>query len=256
MTHPEELFAGYVDGTLSSEDRVAVETHLGDCARCTRDVELAAGARSALRSMIEEPAPAGIASDALREAAGVRPAVPGGTPRWYRVGGLVAAAAAGLLVLSLVLPNIGQNDASDRDVAAAKAEDAAGGDAGGAVETLEATLIELRQIDYDDASLTGFTSSYRTIADGSAETGTAQAPAAPVLGTQAQTDKALACVAEAAPEESGELMNLIRARFKGTPAYFAVFFESPGADQPFDRVTVWVLRTSDCGILSFSSAPL
>jgi hypothetical protein len=122
--------------------------------------------------------------------------------------------------------------------------------------TLEATRIEIRQIDYDDASLTGFTSSYRTAADGGAESGTAEAPTAPVFGTQAQTDKALTCVVEAAPEESGELQNLIRARFKGAPAYFAVFFESPGADQPSDRVTVWVLSTSDCGILSFSSAPL
>ena len=204
MTHPEELFAGYVDGTLSSEDRVAVETHLAGCARCTRDIELAAGARSALRSMTEEPAPAGIASKALQEAAGVRPAVGGGTPRWYRVGGMVAAAAAGLLVFSLVLPNIGQNDASDRDTAAAKAEDAAGGGAGGAVATLGATQIEIRQVNYDDASLTGFTSSYRTVADGSVEMGTAEAPVAPVFGTEAQTDKALACVAGAAPAESGD----------------------------------------------------
>ena len=68
------------------------------------------------------PAPEDIGSLAIQEAAGHRgaPGV-GGTPRWYRVGGLVAAVAAGLLVFTLVLPRIGQSD----DAAAATSESSA-----------------------------------------------------------------------------------------------------------------------------------
>ena len=36
MTHPEELLAGYVDGTLSVKDRAAVDTHVADL-RLVRD---------------------------------------------------------------------------------------------------------------------------------------------------------------------------------------------------------------------------
>ena len=77
-----------------------------------------------------------------------------------------------------------------------------------------------------------------------------------MFGTQAQTNKALACIVKSAPNQGGELQTLIRARFKGTPAYLAVFTEGPGAGQPADTVTVWVLATTDCRILSFSSAQL
>ena len=59
MTHPEELLAGYVDGTLSAKERDAVESHVAECARCSREIALATSARSALRSLPEVPAPPG-----------------------------------------------------------------------------------------------------------------------------------------------------------------------------------------------------
>jgi hypothetical protein len=254
MTHPEELLAGYVDGTLSTKDRAAVDAHLAGCARCSRETELAAGARSALRSLEDEPAPPGVASHALEETGGARrSAVSGGTPRWYRIGGVVAAAAAGLLVLTLVLPHIGQNQGSGAD-AADKAQVPA---ADGAREqtNLAASLIQIQHVNYDNTSLTGLTESYQTGNSGGAPLQTA-ATSAPVSGSQAQTDKALACVTKSAPDQGGDLQSLIRARFQGTPAYLAVFFEGPGAGQPADTVTVWVFAIDDCHILSFSSAQL
>ena len=119
MTHPEELLAGYVDGNLSNTDRAAVESHLAECGRCSREVALAGGARTALRSLTEVPAPQGVASKALEEATGVRPAV-GGTPRWYRFGGIAAAVAAGLLVFTLVLPHIGNGGGTASDASQGK----------------------------------------------------------------------------------------------------------------------------------------
>ena len=46
MTHPEELLAGYVDGTLSAKDRAAVDAHIAECPRCRRETTLAASAPS------------------------------------------------------------------------------------------------------------------------------------------------------------------------------------------------------------------
>lgn len=255
MTHPEELLAGYTDGSLSAKDRAAVDAHLAECARCSRETELAAGALSALRSLEDEPAPPGIASLALEEAGGVRRSVVSlGAPRWYRIGGAVAAAAAALLVFTLVLPHIGQSQRSGADAADGKAQVPA---AGGAREatTLAASLIEIQHVNYDNTSLSALTSSYQSDASAGAPLATAAAPA-PESGSQAQTDKALACVAKSAPDQGGVVQRLIRARFQGTPAYLAVFLEGPGAGQPADTVTVWVFASDDCRILSFSSAQL
>ena len=255
MTHPEELLAGYVDGTLSAKDRAAVDTHVAECPRCSREIALASGARSALRSLAEVPAPPGVASRALEEAGGARRSTgSGGTPRWYRVGGAVAAVAAGLLVLTLVLPHIGQDESSGSDAAREKAQSTAGGAREGAA-LVAADAIEIRHVNYDNSSLTQLTASYQSDTSGGGVAG-AQAPAAQAFGSQAQTDKALACVAKSAPGQGGDLRNLIRARFEGTPAYLAVFLEGPGAGQPTDTVTVWVFATEDCSILSFSSAQL
>lgn len=255
MTHPEELLAGYVDGTLSAKERDAVDSHVAECARCSREITLATSARSALRSLPEVPAPPGVATHALDEAGGGRRFdVGGGTPRWYRVGAIVAAAAAALLVLTLVLPHIGQGEGSGSDAARGKAE-APAGDAREATALAAPPGIEIRHVNYDNTSLTELTSSFQGGTSGGAASDV-QAPGSLAFGSQAQTDKALACVAQSAPDENGNLQSLIRARFESTPAYLAVFLEGPGAGQPDDSVTVWVFATEDCRILSFSTAQL
>lgn len=250
MTHPEELLAGYVDGSLSPGEQAAVDVHISGCARCGRETALAARARSALRSVNEVPAPSGVATRALEEAVSARRSgVNDDAPRWYRVGGIVAAAAAALLVLTLILPRIGQNGGSGGG-ARNTSEDSARA-SGPATAMAAASVIEIRRVNYDDASLADLTSSYK-----SGAAGIEASPAPVVLGSPAQTAKAIACSARSAPDEVGELQSLIRARFKSTPAYLAVFLESPGAGRPADAVTVWVFAARDCRILSFSSAQL
>jgi anti-sigma factor RsiW len=255
MTHPEELLAGYVDGTLSAQERAAVEAHVAGCARCSREIGLATSARSALRSLEEVPAPADIGALAIEVASGSRAAAVEGTPRWYRVGGLVAAVAAGLLVFTLVLPHVGQSDdsgggdqralrASERDTEAGKLHAASG--------------IEIQHQNYDNTSLTELITSVAAedSSAGGAAVGTAAAPAPSTTGSQAQVDKALACIVQSAPGETGDLQRLIRARFQGTPAYLALFTEGPGAGQPADTAIIWVFAVDDCRILSSSLAQL
>ena len=254
MTHPEELLAGYVDGTSSAQERAAVEAHVAGCARCSREIGLATSARSALRSLEEVPAPEDIGAPAIQESSGSRAAPAAeGTPRWYRVGGLVAAVAAGLLVFTLVLPHVGQNDDSSggdqRALEAAERNSGAG-------KLLAASGIEIQHENYDNTSLTALITSLAAEDSSGGAAGAASAPVALATGSQAQVDKALACIVQSAPGETGELIRLIRARFEGTPAYLAVFTEGPGAGQPADRAIIWVFATDDCRILSSSFAQL
>ena len=249
MTHPEEHLAGYVDASLPPDERRAVDAHLADCERCRREVALASGARAALGSLAQVPAPPDAAGVALREAGAAKQARPAdGPPAWYRIAGAAAAVAAGLLVVSLVLPRVG--DSSD-DAPQRESGGAGGEDAGVIAEA--AGFLEIQDVDYDDASLSSFASSFKS-ADGAG--GTASAPESLRLGTPQQTQKALRCIVKSAPDETGELTRLIKARFQGTPAYLAVFLGGPGAGQPPDAVSVWVLATDGCAILSYANARL
>jgi hypothetical protein len=164
--------------------------------------------------------------------------------------------AAGLLVLTLVLPRVGQSDDSggEQPALGTTARDT------GAVEFKAASGIEISRENYDNTSLTALISSYARVADSAG--GAVQAPATqaaeatPLIGNQAQTDKALACIVQSAPGETGDLKRLIRARFEGTPAYLALFTEGPGAGQPADTAIIWVFAIDDCRILSSSLAQL
>jgi hypothetical protein len=64
MEHPDELLAGYVDGSASSEERRAVDSHLPGCPRCRDELALARMARSALMSLPELDAP-GLAAQGI-----------------------------------------------------------------------------------------------------------------------------------------------------------------------------------------------
>jgi len=255
MTHPEELLAGYVDGSLSAQERAVVETHAAGCSKCSRDIAMASSARSALRDLRDVPAPEDIGSMAIQEASGHRgaPGVGGTSPRWYRVGGLVAAVAAGLLVFTLVLPRIGQSDdagGDQRELSAAAGDTEAG-------KLSAASGIEISHENYDNTSLTALISSLAAGDSAGGSMAAASAPPIPLAtGGQAQVNKALACIVRSAPDETGDLKRLIRARFEGTPAYLAIFTEGPGAGQAADRAIIWVFATDDCRILSSSFAQL
>jgi hypothetical protein len=64
MEHPDELLAGYVDGSASTEERETVETHLAGCSKCRNDVALAQAGRAALMSLPDLEAP-GLAANGI-----------------------------------------------------------------------------------------------------------------------------------------------------------------------------------------------
>ena len=49
MSHPDDLLADYVDGTLDEGARADVDTHLLGCERCRDEVRLAASAKAGNR---------------------------------------------------------------------------------------------------------------------------------------------------------------------------------------------------------------
>ena len=68
MTHPEELLAGYVDGTLGTDERAVVDAHLQTCDTCREEVGLARTAVRALATLEEVPVPFGVTGPVLAEA--------------------------------------------------------------------------------------------------------------------------------------------------------------------------------------------
>jgi anti-sigma factor RsiW len=242
MTHPDDLLADYVDGTLTDEDRAAVDAHLSSCARCRAEVDVASRAARALASLAEPPAPAGLADAAIAEARAPRLAR-AAAPRWYRAAAVVAAAAA-IVLVALTLPHIGtSSDRSSAASASVRPAMAVGGSTseGGASTAGAATILHQGR-NYDAAALQDLAGA--AASDAAAPTG---AP-----GTSEETTTALRCLIAAGVPTDQQLRTLIAAAFRGTPADIAVIAEAPEAGQPTDRITVWAVDSSTCQLLSFA----
>ena len=245
MTHPDDLLAGYVDGSLSGADRTAVDAHLQACARCRAEVELAESGRAALRRLPDPEAP-DLAGPVMARL-GTEETEAAGTPAWYRVAGIAAAAVIAVAVV-VALPKVGSGPTDDRQAAT---EDAAAPTVGGA-ETLSGLTLELQQTDYDTAAVEALAGEYAGRAAPS-ETAAAGSGAAAAIGTPAQAVRARTCVAKAFPGFPGTPTRLISAAFEGTPAYLAVVLEGPAPGQPADTASAWVADRATCAPLSFTT---
>jgi len=60
---------------------------------------------------------------------------------------------------------------------------------------------------------------------------------------------AAACLSKAFADPQGELVRLIDARFRGTPAYIGIYLAGPGAGQPPDSALVRIASKHGCAIL-------
>jgi len=250
MTHPEELLADYVDGSLSAADRATIDAHLRECSRCRGEVSLASAARAALGSVPIAPVPGGIATAVLDEEQGAPSGTRGGTPVWYRFVAVAAAVAAVVVVIAIALPRIGSGSSGSPE--RASTHDGVQSAAAGA-KLNAATRLEVQQTNYtvksiqDLAAPTGFA----TAGGQTAPTSTAPpVPQAPV----ADASKAVSCLTSAAPDimSGAQLQRLIEATFEKRPAYIAVLAEGPGAGQPADKLVVLAVSKPDCMILSFT----
>lgn len=274
MTHPEELLAGYVDGTLGDDERAVVVAHLEGCAACREEVELARTAVQALAALEEEPVPLGVTGPVLSEAG--RRSERRRTELWGRVQWIAGAAAAAALVLvvAVSLDLGGSDDEAARTLGGDAAAESAvpapeeGSDPSATIEGVEQQI----GVNYTDEGLRALAQESAverdamlgaTAGDGAA--GATGATGATGGAGEAETEDeggdvafagpgpAIACLRSAgAPVDAprDRLIRLIEAEYEGTPSYIAVFSEGPGADQAADRVVIWVISTGDCQILT------
>jgi hypothetical protein len=260
--HPTELFAEYVDGALSNEQRAVVEAHAAACAACREELRLAPIARAALASIPEQAVPLGLsgrvvdrlgASEPELQAAG-RPQVIRARfgERAYRLVAVGAAAAVVLLLALVALPNLGTGDdgrappggagleSADRE-AMAPAEGAAA-----AEDLLTGPLYERRDVDYDAAAVQAIA---ETVAGARPDPGAGLPEADP--GDEGLTE-ALECLARGAQAPLGRPVKLLDAAYQGTPAFIGVFLEGPGADRPPAAVVIWIVDRRTCTVLSLA----
>ena len=270
MTHPDQLLADYVEGTLAERERALLHEHLSTCAVCREELELAQRAVSALATLEERPVPLGVTGPVLAEAK--RRFERRRTVAWQRFqwGAGIAAAAALVLVFAL---NVGGNGADPAIRAEGGRAGMAASDAAGAPEQLD--VIEKRDRNYAEADVREFAEqAARTARVG--DNGEEAAPQAgtasgggPAAGATMAAAGAAADLVTAAPaieclrsaevplDDPGDrLLSIIEARFAGTPAYLAALLDSSGERQPADSVIVWVVDRRDCQILSSATQPV
>jgi hypothetical protein len=250
MTHPEEQLSGYVDGTLGTDERAEVDAHLATCATCREEIELSSRAMTMLRELPEVPVPFGTTRRVMAEAGKER------ASRAHRSWGRgtqwaagLAAAAVLVAVVAVALPRVGE---------VAQMESAGGGGAqapptpapGMEAAISGAVPLELQpNADYDATKL-------ERLADSSAQRSSSKTTlAAPSAAdaSAARAEGATACLARPGGLTGRDrLVRLIQATFQGQPAYIGVYLEQPGADEPADRIVIWVVARQDCSTLSYS----
>jgi len=257
VSHPEDLLADYVGGTLDERERAAVDAHLPGCARCSAEIRQAEAARAALSELEDVPMPFGVTGPVLAEAGRRferRPGVVWGRFQW--AAGLAAAAA---LVVVVAL-NVGGEDAQnaaapERTTAAVSGGTGAGGAEAATPGVAFAGLERQTDVNYDEAGIQAVASQ---AAGAIVEAGDARGSQA-ALATSAQDSKERTSLARDCVDRSGVrgpndlLIRLIEARFEGTQAFIGVFSEGPGAGQAPDHVVVFVVAKDDCRILSTAS---
>ncbi|HEV3474977.1 MAG TPA: zf-HC2 domain-containing protein [Actinomycetota bacterium] len=272
MTHPDELLAGYVDGSLGSADRGRVDAHLAECARCRDEVALAAEARSAVAGLGDVAPPPGLSTAVRRKVRDRRP-----TGRPWRVVGAVAVAAgvaaAGILVVgslgeegpSMVSQQPRRPEAAPLPQARGEgpAEDVMAGSEGlAATGTGAVPVVTASRTDYEPKALSPLARRLRddaraALAQGFPPTATDFYREFDPSAVDTQTRRAVQCaLADVSPQQAVVPFIIQEATFQGVPAFVAGFLQGPAPDQPYDRILIWVADKESCALRSLASQQL
>lgn len=263
MTHPEDLLPDYVDGTLADAQRAVVDAHLRGCATCREEVGLSRAALTAMGSLEEVPVPFGVTGPVLAEAG--RRFERRRKVAWERLQWSAGLAAAAALILVVVL-NLGGDE--EMPIPAAQGPAATGATGAGAAEAADMQRfaagfegLERQQgVNYDQEGVRAVARDSATALEDAAAPGAEMAaPSTQATLSFAAPGRAISCLRRSgAPvgDPRDSLIRLIEAEFDGRPAYIAAFLESPGADQPPDKIAIWVVSTDDCTFLSGATQPV
>jgi anti-sigma factor RsiW len=254
VSHPDDLLADYVDGTLDERARADVDTHLLGCERCRDEVRLAAGAKTALAELEDRPVPFGVTGPVLAEAGRRFERRRGANwDRFQWAAGLAAAAA----LITVVALNVGDGRSENTPRPAAAGAGATGAEASDATASAPLPFFGLeRQLDvnYDVEGIRAVASEAAGAVEAAAGGEAAGALASGAEDSAQRTGDAKGCIRQSELQGAGDvLIRLIEAEFEATPAYIAVFAQGPGAGQPSDHVVVVVVATDDCRLLTSAS---
>ena len=245
--HPEELLAGLVDGTLDDHDRERVEAHLSDCSICREELPLALRAATAVARLPEVDGPPGMTRTVVDAA---RPP----SSRKRNMAWVAAPVAAAVVGLALWAGLAGGGSAA-REGAEGHAS---GGGGGGQAAPVPATVdhrIRILNENFTPAKIqalaAGLTSRQKRAVLSSGG-GRKDQDAVEFSGMDP-----IRCIqATAEPTSRDHLLEVLVARFEGTPAYIAVFEHRPGAGQVPSLLTIWVASAHGCRLLHYASEPL
>lgn len=67
MRHADELISAYLDGELTGNERQSLMSHLGECGRCSRELNELQAVRAAVRALPIVDMPAGLVPEADAE---------------------------------------------------------------------------------------------------------------------------------------------------------------------------------------------
>ena len=277
MTHPENLLAEYVDGTLDAPERAEVEAHLARCETCRTDVDLAGAGRMALRSLGERDVPPDVVRPGLGRRVPRGPSGEGG--RVLRRAAPLAIAAAVIGLLSFFV-STGAGRPSGASVPESRASGAAPSTppAPSTAPILRRSGRDYTRVDVRSlasalatqfgplqaaagtggASSAGATSAGKSASSTNAVRATAS-PATTSMAPNAGADSsvpltgapATVCL-HTAGRRPGSLLELIEARYRGLPAFITAFLRDGG----HRTIAVWVIDARDCSVLTTITHPL
>jgi anti-sigma factor RsiW len=262
-THPDELLAGLVDGSLTPAETAEVKAHLDGCERCRSEIRLAESASRALRSLPEVEPPWGLGRPAVEEARRRRRA-----HRFRRFAPAAGVAAAAILLVGLAFAVLRGPQGGGGASSAARAPVGGSGPAGAPAPTVApGPLIQRKDVNFDAKGIERLAASYSSSrnfprvvqpqAEGaSSQPASSTAPAAPSEDRAvplADERAVVSCIDSAAGlDPSTRPARIIAARFESKPALIGVYLSGPGAGQPADLLVVWV-ASRECRLLHYAS---
>jgi len=250
--HPEDLLAGHVEGALSGPEASLVQRHLVACPTCREEVRLAKLARSATSKLPALDVPEGLTRSVLDRARLRRQR----SPALWGTGAAAAVAAAAVILFAVLHGGgSGGNPVAANSALSRSGAGGAGGEAAG-----RQAPISVSKTDFDPAKIqtlvgrlaAGF--GHRALSRSSA----GPPRAAPQAGAAGDTSSAaVACIDNlASPTRNDTVIEIIVARFRGTPAFIAAFDHRPSPGEPPNLITVWVGSRQGCRLLHYASQPL
>jgi putative zinc finger protein len=278
-SHPDEVLAGYVDGSATADERALVEAHLAACMTCRQEVELAGIALGAVRSLTEVQSPglAGSVLEGVRADRAQSPAAAGGAAtagtfaaggsgerhrrrepaRWQRSLVAVGLAAAAVFGAVFVVRLAGTSTPSATGGGAARAPGA---------EAAAPPILDAGA-DYTSDSLDALAQQIASSTQTSESGGVKQSGAVPgptsggssgplALDRDPQhIDRALTCLRTATGLALEGALRLERATFEGRPAWIGAFVV-PGASGGKAHAVVVAASIDGCQPLHIASQAL